>query len=248
MDMPSSGLALSSCYAELLSQVASDSSLHRLTDEDALLLLVALWSDVVHVYRLSCGGKGTEDSRQPDSQSELLVPRHSDPFAPLSPAFERKRLQDKLLAALVNWDMIFAATVAGDVLTLYHYCRMIATCPEVLSLPSLVGYSPARNAPRPTSRDVASQFPVIGDEVRDLAMLVLAHATVKSGDPAIRVQIWLPVVVFQAALAVWAHSTQSTVCQERRPRILASFIRTLNALPWPCCKQMASILQRCSER
>lgn len=244
--MPGTGAPLSDAYSGLFSQSGVDFDFQSMTDEDALLLLTALWSDVVHVYRLFSGNEISEDVEPQGPQSQLNLLRHCDPFAPLSPAVERARLQDKFQVALSNWDNVFATTVSDDIVALYQYCKMIASCAEILSLPSLAGYSPVRKPQLSKHGNTASNIPSISNETRDLAILVLAHATAKSGDPATRVQIWLPVVVFHAGLAVWAHTIRGQAGQERKLRILSSFTRVLDGLPWPCCKEMVNTLQRCA--
>lgn len=244
MSVPGSNTSLSGAYKELFASLSGSSSLHTVSDEGALLLLAALWSELVFLHRLTGDAEIGRAGHQGSARGSSL-PQLCDPFVSLSPAVEKIRLQNRLKTALLSWNATFAATVSEDIVALYYYCNMISACPQILGLPSLAGYPSTNNAATFDSIDAVIQMPAISDESVELAVLVLNHASASDGSP-VRVSIWLPVIVFHAALAVWAHDQAAQTGRKRQSRTVFSFIQVLQSLPWPCCKEMVGTLQKCS--
>ena len=236
INMPGTGLPLSDVYARLFLPASASLNLHGSTDEDAFLLLVGLWSDIVHVQQLSFENLDTGTKRGQN------LPRYCDPFAPLSPAVEEARLRDRLSAALSTWHADFAATVPDEMTALWYYCKMVLQSPQILELSSQAGYV-LQGAPQHDETNKTSRMPTVNDETSNLAMLVLDHASARNSDTGPRVEIWLPVIVFHAGLAVWANSHSKQLRNDRPVRMLSSFIRVLDWLPWPCCEEMATTLK-----
>lgn len=244
LTLPSSGLSLSVVYASLFVEKAS-LDFEAITEEDALLLLITLWCDLIHLHRLSAT---VLKSVTYEPQRNQIFLHHVDPFAPLSPASELARTRQKLQHALLTWYDIFATSVSEDVKALYYYIKMIATSPRIMSFPSLAGYKPASRSPAQSLDEASVRLPFVSDETCDLAMLVFAHTSVHSGVSTIRVHIWLPVIVFHAALAVYGHARSHQSSKNSQSRGLSSFITVLNDLPWPCCTEMVTTLQGLAAR
>ena len=94
------------------------------------------------------------------------------------------------------------------------------------------------------SRD---SVPDISDNSVNFAWLILDHSDARWDALGPNVSIWLPVVIFYAALAIWYH-LQS---QQSSSNLRTGTLRTLNMfkdelaqLPWPCCAEMGRTLDR----
>ena len=236
INMPGSGLPFEESYADLFHPASAASNVEAATNEDALLLLTALLSDVLHVHRLMSSIIGTDVCELADLRNGPDLPPHCAPFVPFSPTMERARLVDRMDHALAAWNARYVALVAHETHALYYYTKMIAACPRMLELPAVAGYPPSGDQGQ-READQLTHHIIVSSETQQLAYLVLAHTTVEN---AVRVEIWLPVIVFHAALAVWYGSRSDS---RHPPRMLDPFTKVLDCLPWPCCREMVATLK-----
>lgn len=244
--MPTSLFDFQDVYRVLLS---GDKPAHPLTpgheggfkSEDCLLLLMALMSDLLYLRQ------SFERVSHPMSSFDRGEIRYN-PFIPFTPHMERDHMEARLSLALDTWHRWFKADASSEVLALYHYSRMYLSFDRVLTLPSLSGYG---------GQDSAANLPdeiSITDEAVREAWRVLDSATARI-EPTWATRlcpIWLPIVVFHAALVVWAHHVLHTDASHRHAenesvRVLQAFKVELDVMPWPCCTEMAATLGRLIE-
>jgi hypothetical protein len=188
--------------------------------EDALLLLLALLTDAIYLQRSLSRWSGHPDP--------------INPFVPLSPRTEHQRMLSVLSVALDKWAQSFAS-IDPDEMVLYHYCRLYFILPEVTGLPGSVGYPETIKTTRP---DVN-----ITETVTKCAWQILDTAAASSSQRATTSPLWLPVVVFHAALVIWTDIANCTSVYAPSKRVLVPFILELQRMGWPCCAKMASTLE-----
>lgn len=204
--------------------------------EDALLLLMALVSDLIYL-RTSLGQSVCLDALQDKCSFRV------NPFVPFSSHTELERMENTLSLGLDRWYLHFHDCVPPEIMAFYYYCRLYLTCRQVLSLASLAGY--LETGPFPVS---SHEFSASDDTAR-LAWLILDSAAARSqalsGDCLC--PTWLPVVVFHAGLVLWAKHTFGGVqvrAQKGVGKMLLPFKMELEGMPWPCCEEMAATLER----
>jgi hypothetical protein len=79
----------------------------------------------------------------------------------------------------------------------------------------------------------------------NFAWLILDNSNTQADASSTKVSIWLPVVLFFAALTVWRrleHQSSSSNLRTGTLRTLNLFKDELISLPWPCCVAMCDIL------
>ena len=210
--------------------------------DDAVLLLIAIMSDLLYLKR-SLPSVIT----LPRARQALNERFPSNPFIPFAPQTELNRLRSILNSALDNWALQFQSLVAPDILALYHYSRLHLACSDVLDLPRLAGYKPVSGTTTITHRNIN-----ISDRAVRMAWLVLDSAAERSKEMSASSEslcsIWLPICVFHAALVVWAHQSLNSAQQEEERRsskmLLLAFKVELESMTWPCCPEMAATLER----
>ena len=188
--------------------------------EDALLLLLALFTDAMYLQRSLSRWSGNPDP--------------INPFVPLSPHTEHQRMLSILSVASENWAQSFPL-IGSDVMVLYRYCQLYLIFPEITGLPARIGYPETIKATRP---DV--QIP---ETVTKCAWQILDTAAASPSKRAMTSPLWLPVVVFHAALVIWADIANCTSVYAPSKRVLVPFILELQGMAWPCCGKMASTLE-----
>ena len=248
--MPSSTLSFPDVYRHLLRESSTNSpSLLSATISDsresAVILLLAVLSDCITIRR-SLG-----------SAANIVSSTHStayshDPFVPFSAHDELERMQNRLSKALERWQDNFRASVGSEVLTLFHYCELYLSCPALSSLSQLAQYDFSHSSPSQThvAYALAQNEISISDRAldRSWALLDVAAKCPKS-DQAL-CAAWMPIVVFHAALVIWAKISLSPRGHDRDRdrhgsiRVLLAFKLELEAMPWPCCRKMATTLQK----
>lgn len=236
--MPGSKAEFQDVYGALIDQrcncITADALLEVTSDEDALLLLMAIVSDLI--YLRTSLGQIVHTDRWPDQRA-----RRGNPFAPLSSHTELERMENILSLALDRWYRQVHECVSAEIMAFYYYCRLYLTCPHVLNLPSLAGYPDARTPP------ISSYAFSVSEEAVRLAWLVLDSAAMRSQlvSGGCLCPIWLPIVVFHAGLVLWAKHTFSSV-QIGEPKgvrkMLLQFKQELDGMPWPCCEEMAKTI------
>ena len=213
--------------------------------EDALLLLTALLSDVLYIQRCQLSLPGISD-HQPHTWDDNSSREHKvlyNPYSPLSSMSEFPRLQSEMAAALARWEKHFHGVVENNVLALYYFTKLQLSCPEIRELPRMAGYGVANGFK--ATHIQPKQFD-IPDQTMDLAWLVLDHCDKSSRSGSAQLSIWFPAVLFMSALVIW-HRLQPRVAIDRSQgtlRMLGPFRNEIARLPWPCCVGMARTLDQ----
>jgi hypothetical protein len=164
-----------------------------------------------------------------------------NPFTPLSAQTELERMHSQLSLALDRWDAKFQSSVSPDIRTLYHYARLYLSCPAIASLTQLASVSVAGQA-----SDAWMEIDISEESVSQAWELLDVAATCPKVDQAL-CPAWMPVVVFHAALVVWAKIRLGKVAERGKDssvRALLAFKVELETMYWPCCGDMVMILQR----
>jgi hypothetical protein len=239
--MPSSTYEFQELYSILICEDGESALLPAdlVAPEDAMLLLMAILSDYLFIHRSLGWVVDVADSGHSAKKR-----RPNNPFLPLSPRRERDRVYGMLSSALDKWWTRFQSCMTPEVMAFYCYCRLHLSCPQLLELPCLAGYKPMRSTSTMNDKPIA-----VSDEATRLAWqcLDLAAARSKKSSPHDLCPVWLPVVVFHAALLIWAKQDPRN---DRNNSILASlkvllaFKMELDGMHWPCCAEMSTTLER----
>jgi hypothetical protein len=138
--MPSSSSEFQEVYSVLLDDRTPQDRVpaRSFSQEDALLLLMALLSDLLFLRR-SLG--------QVVRSTENITKRsiRSNPFSPFSPHMELDHIEALLSLALDKWHGRFRAHASPEILALYHYTKMYLCFDGLLSLPPMAGYRGVRS-------------------------------------------------------------------------------------------------------
>jgi hypothetical protein len=205
--------------------------------EDSLLLLTALISDFLLQRRLLAAVLGSQSFEQVDRNEIASDSQHS--FSLLSPRMQYVQLLSQTSAALMRWHVAFAANASPGVLALHSYAKLLLVCPILLQLPQLANYPPSM-AQFDQHQDIRTDVKIT-DEAHGLAWQILDHvasATTTSGKDT---AIWLPPITFHAALVVWQKLKASSQGHGSL-RVLDTFKKALEQMPWPCCAVMITTL------
>ena len=208
-------------------------------DEDSLLLLTGVCADILYIQH---------------SFSNVMLPAENsggqsrqNPYAPLSPTSEALRHRFVLKAALMRWHQHFGDGASRDVLSMFFFCRLLLALPDILLLPCLAGYPPNSKQTSTLPDWCQETMLEISDEAINFAWLILDNSNAQNDGSGANVSIWLPVVLFFAALTIWYHLHH----QRSRSNLKTGTLRTLNVfkdelshLPWPCCAEMCRTLDK----
>ena len=241
--MPASSYHFHDVYSSLLAH-ASPLPEDMTSQEDGVLIIVALLSDIV-LIRTSFSLLTQTSSSSPDARRVVNTVRDQRrPAVPLSPPAELPRMLAKVSRALDRWFQRFSETVSREVLSLFFFCRLYLACPEMRLLPRLAGYRPALPAEHGTARAVLDEI-LISDDAMRCAWLILDNINVKPTATESACLIWLPIVLFYAALVVWRRLKSGFQLDESYGtlKILGMFQKELERLPWPCCAEMIKTLE-----
>lgn len=202
--------------------------------EDAVLLLMAIVSDAIYLRQALGRLVSTSEGRST-----------SNPFVPLTPNTELERMQALLSKGLDRWQSQFQTRVPADVMAFYHYCRLYISCPDLPALSPLSGYNNPLANLGSWNQSSAGDSIKISDQSIQHAWQVLDNAALRSKSGEQLCAIWLPIVVFHAGLVIWA--SISLGAAEGRDkygskRSLLAFKVELERMPWPCCIEMAAVL------
>lgn len=245
--MPSSDHQFRDMYHALLygSKPLPEDTKNR---EDALLLLTALLNDIV--YTQTCLFNTPLLSENRDDTTGLGTDDNTlsqNPFSPLSSQTEFSRLNAALQSSLDRWDHHFQPHVGREIMALYYFSKLQLICPDIWQLPRLAGYGPNSDSNgRSSSRHVGSHGPRIPDKALHLAWLVLDTCDTGTEGSETSLAIWLPVVLFLCALVVWQklRHRSPTDLKYGSFKVLGMFRDEIDQLPWPCCVEMATVLNR----
>ncbi|KIW98743.1 uncharacterized protein Z519_00406 [Cladophialophora bantiana CBS 173.52] len=198
--------------------------------EDALLLLVALLSDIIYMQHCHCSAPGYHEG-------EVTGVPLRNPFIPLSVQGERCRLTADMSAALSRWERHFKHQIGKDILALYYFAHLRLTC---LGLGDL-NYAAMSGCNSSSFKSIE-----IPDKALDLAWLILEQCHRLREDQ--RLAIWLPIVLFQSALVVWQKLKSPTPHRKYGTlRVLNAFSNEISKLPWSCCGEMTETLDKLAE-
>lgn len=232
-------------YSSLLHEQDVYHSVHWLSG-DPLLLLVAILSDAICIQR-SLLPYSTKIPRVPS----IAVPSYDDklsgqdPHPALSPISEYQRMSECLNNSLDRWHERFASDEGRPYLALFYFCRLYVDSPQLSQLPGLVEYPPNQvDSIQPPKRSLHEMH--ISGKAVDYAWAILDHVGSREGGRENICPIWDPLIVFLAALVVWA-KTQQHIEQGGgggRMKQLLVFKLELDQMPWPCSAEMASTLDR----
>ena len=251
INLPSSNHQFRAIYSSLTHGFAIPQDVR--TREDGLLLLVALLQDVLYLQRRhhAVPLPSRDDFGTATGQASSNDPALRNPFASLSAQSEFLRMTDDLLAALSRWEQHFHRPVGSDILALYYFTRLHLICPDIWLLPHLANYEPTRGfSPARTLSSQHADRVNIPDRAMDLAWLVLDHCDKASKSVECRLSVWLPIVLLLSALVIW-QKLRSQPDSNRKYgtlRVLSMFRDEIVKLPWPCCEQMTSTLERLMEK
>ena len=236
--MPSSPYNFHQIYSWLVSG-ARNLPHDMKAEADSLLLLTGICADIIYIHH-SFPNLAMSGERHGQQSS-------SNPYAPLSPASEVLRNHFILNAALTRWQEHFGEFASKDILTMFYFCRLVLASPDILKLPQVTAYPPS---PIQTSTlpEVAQETTLeISDEAVNFAWLILDNSNARPDISGTNVSIWLPVVLFLAALAIWYRLQQqnrSSNLKTGSMRVLNMFKGELRHLPWPCCAEMCFTLDK----
>jgi hypothetical protein len=218
------------------------------TQEDGLMLLTALLSEIIYVQRCRLSSSFTSGLRigTLDDRSDPKLRRRSNPHAPLSSDSEVTRLCAEMTDALSRWAKHFQSKAETNVLALYHFVQLQLACADLWELPRLAGYE---DGDWSKHGQVQTHPFTIPDKVVDLAWLVLDQCDRSSKSETNRLSVWFPIILFMSALVVW-HRLRSQEVHGRKYgtlKMLTPFRNEIMRLPWPCCVSMGRTLDRLME-
>ena len=229
IDMPNSRHAFRKSYGCLVGGHPLPSDVNG--NEDALLLVLSLLSDIIRTYKTL-----------PTTPALRDVSISGRPPAPLTVAYETACSQAVFAAALARWRQHFPL-VSPDILMLHHIAELLILVPGMCKFPRLAGY-PHRTKP---SRGITRSH--ISEKAADIAWRILDASECCRADSTAYLSIWLPVSVFLAALVVWQHleGGAPVVRGLRSTRALTMFTKELERLHWPCCTEMIATINNLNE-
>ena len=245
-NMPSSSCDFQRVYRALKEQDCHIDELPALSeaitsDEDAILLLVAILADAITlqlslgsvVDRARCRSTGTHSTLR-------------NPFLPLSPTSEHERLRRSLSTALDRLQAHLHDTISWATRALFQYCRLYLSFSHLRVYALLHTYLNAHGAGlRARLQDQnADESRKLRDYCAPVAWQVLDAVASRPDRSASSCPPWLPVITFHAAWTVWL-STASQEGDKSRAgsgRVLLAFKIELDSMPWPCCAEMARTL------
>ncbi len=208
--------------------------------ELAVLLLLAILSDTITLYR------SLRSSAKDANVHKTSVLQHN-PFVPFTAHAEIERLQDRLDMALSRWHSIYLPHLDPETLVLYQYCRLLLSCPSILSMKRIASdhiASPTQLYSKAMMEDMS-----INDCSISTAWSILDSAAGIPRRSTSLCAIWMPIVIFHAALTVWArisisHHLDASGGAVGSARTLVAFKAELERMSWPCCVDMVSFLEQ----
>ena len=236
-------------FDQLYRSLANDARLPEPTNfqhVDPMLLLTAILSDVVAVRRSLVLGRQTGALHELSHEETPRLPTRSDhpPDPVLSSASESERMIESLSESLDKWYLMFASG-SRQHLSLFYFCKLYLACPEIDWLPNAAGYPPGKS-----QQYEAISMPLHGISISgaavDYSWEILEHNDTTDTTVQTYCPIWRPLVVFLAALVIWAKIQQDS----RQGRIggrlkqLRAFRLELDQMSWPCCHEMSFVLDR----
>lgn len=209
------------------------------SNENALLLLCAILSDTIvsiQVFGNAMRHVSPFHSTWPDQPDHCVTP--------FSTGREAMKTSSLLALWLDNWLDTFDSQVLCDTKALYFFCRLLLVCPQVLQLPQTVCYGgPPGHYEHQIPRPAKMPSMDISDDAMRFSWLLLEQLDYKTRRGLS--SVWLPIIVFYAALVVGAkiRSTPPEAAgQSGILRSLTLFQAELNNMGWPCCERMVSTL------
>lgn len=237
--MPSSELEFQDVYGALMSGSAAGvgAGPDRYVQEDALLLLMAVLSDLIYLR----GSLGHVVRVRPSPSTQTA---QANPFVSLAAPAELARMEKTLDLALKTWKERYFELMTPEVKAFYHYCTIYRSCDQLLLQTAV-------------AEDTANGHCVISDRIHSVpdeavraAWIVLSNVSEWSQEGLSKAvcPIWLPIMLYHAAIIVWAQHDfsqgQDADGVYSGARMLLPFQIELGFMHWPCCKDMMAILGR----
>jgi hypothetical protein len=96
------------------------------------------------------------------------------------------------------------------------------------------------------SREGNPYRPNVPDKAMNLAWLILDNCNMQTEHPERKMAIWFPVVLFSSALVIWQRLRfrSPTDMKYGTLKMLGMFKTEIAQLPWDCCVEMESTLDR----
>lgn len=213
--------------------------------EDILLLLTALLGDIIYMQRCHLSVPfGTNSSSGRLNALSIL----RSPYAPLSSGSEFSRLSSDMLAALSRWEQNCQQHAGSDIRALYYFTKVQLMCPNLWELPHQAGYG-AASATNLLSFTHGTGDCDIPDKAINLAWLVFDNCGKTTKSPDHKLAVWLPIVLFMSSLVIWKklRAQPATDPGYGTLGVLSMFKTELAKLPWPCCTEMITTLDRLME-
>ncbi|KAF4944450.1 hypothetical protein FGADI_12672 [Fusarium gaditjirri] len=199
--------------------------------EDALALSIALLSNIIRTHKTYFV-----------LLSSRIRPDTWNPYRPLTWRSELANAIAVFNTALARWGINFLQQADHDVLALHYFKKLYLMVPSIGELPSLARGGMSRPV------QLAEQM-TIPDEALEIAWDVFEHV-----DSAVKVKnhkmsIWLPEITFLSALTVWhSHSNKRHRWRYGGIRSLIMYQKLLLQLQWPCCIEMAAVLDLAAQQ
>ncbi|KAF4422047.1 hypothetical protein FACUT_10845 [Fusarium acutatum] len=221
--MPQTGYPFQMINNALLRDQALPNDLgHR---EDALALSMALLSNIIRTHKTYFV-----------PLSGLIRPDTWNPYRPLTWRSELANTVAVFNTALARWESHFLQQADHDVIALHYFTKLYLMVPNIAELPRL-----ARGGTSGSVR-LAEQM-AIPDEALEIAWDVFEHVDSAVKVKNLKISIWLPEITFLSALVVWhSHSNKRHRGRYGGIRSLVMYQKLLLQLPWPCCTEMAAVL------
>lgn len=240
-------LSFHDLYTSLLRGEHAYDSLRQMNN-NPLLLLVAILSDIICMQRALIPACMRTQQLVPDTRPSYDGKiRLQDPPPVLSPESEGQRMSEQLTDSLHKWYQNFSATGGHSYLALFYFCRLYVECPGLSYLLDLVEYPPKRRQNSQLCIASLHELP-ISDKAVDFSWMILDHVGSKVGGEEPAAFIWDPLIVFLAALVVWAKTQQhvryDTGSTGGRRKQLLPFKLELERMAWPCCTNMVTTIDR----
>lgn len=218
--MPSAAHSFRSIYNSLLHGFPLPPDLSN--QEDALLLLVALFADIIY-YQSAFRSRTVLDKAEGRAWNYDSLSRDS----------EYLRLYEAFGSALSRWKRYFEQYSSDDMLVLYRFARMRLVAAETITYRNIVATYTAFSE-KPSDEAITLAW-----EVLDLMENVLEDHTQ-------RMSMWLPLAIFASAVVIWKGLllNKESMGKHSRLKMLSMFKEKLVELPWPCCSRMIADLER----
>ncbi|KAK4502774.1 hypothetical protein PRZ48_006200 [Zasmidium cellare] len=213
-NLPRSGHPFRTVYHSIL--YGHDPPPDTANSEDPLVLIIALLTDIV--YTQIC------------HSTDALSSAKTIPFRPMSSTSQYTRSSDAFNGALGRWKQHFGNCVEPDILSIFHFARLVLLVPGLYSV---------------TDCTMVVNLPGMSSEAAEVAWIVLDDAEKALEKPDKSMVRWLPIVLYTSGLVVAGFNLLNPRLGGLRSLVM--FEHALSRLPWPCSRRMAENLRQLRE-